>query len=52
MMAGVRESSIQLGLIDAATFDSGIRPLYRTAEPDEVFCYTFFKAVATRMPGA
>jgi hypothetical protein len=25
-------------------FDAGIRALYRTAEEDGVFCYTFFKA--------
>jgi cyclopropane fatty-acyl-phospholipid synthase-like methyltransferase len=33
------------GLIDAAAMDRGIRDLYRAAEPDGVFCYTFFKAV-------
>ena len=27
---------------------AGVRDLYRTAEPDGVFCYTFFKAVAVR----
>ncbi len=27
----------------AATFDEGVRDLHRTAEPDGVFCYTFFK---------
>jgi hypothetical protein len=26
----------------------GIRDLYRTAGTDGVFCYTFFKGVATR----
>ena len=31
-----------------AAFDRGIRDLYRSAEHDGVFCYTFFKAVATR----
>ena len=33
---------------DDATFDRGISDLYRTAEPDGVFCYTFFKAVAVK----
>jgi SAM-dependent methyltransferase len=48
MVEGVRDSAISTGLIDVATFDAGIRDLYRTAEPDGVFCYTFFKGVATR----
>ena len=47
MVEGVRESAIQAGLIDGATFDEGIKALYRTTEIDGVFCYTFFKAVAT-----
>lgn len=50
MVAGVREEAIRAGLIDAGTFDAGIAALHRTAEPDGVFCYTFFKAVAVR-PG-
>ncbi len=45
MIQGVRESAIAAGLIEPAVFDRGIRDLYRTAEPDGVFCYTFFKAV-------
>ena len=48
MIEGVRESSIEAGLIDGTTFDDGIRGLYRTAEADGVFCYTFFKAVAVK----
>ena len=48
MIAGVRDSSIEAGLIDPKTFDDGIRALYRTAEKDGVFCYTFFKAVARK----
>jgi hypothetical protein len=35
-------------LIAESVFDLGIRDLYRTTEPDGVFCYTFFKAVACR----
>jgi SAM-dependent methyltransferase len=46
MIEGVREPALAAGLIDAALFDQGIRDLYRTAAPDGVFCYTFFKAVA------
>jgi len=47
MVEGVRESAIQAGLIDGETFDDGIKALYRTTEIDGVFCYTFFKAIAT-----
>jgi ubiquinone/menaquinone biosynthesis C-methylase UbiE len=48
MIEGVRESAIESGLIDAKEFDDGIKGLYRTAEDDGVFCYTFFKAVSTK----
>ncbi len=48
MIKGVRVSSIKAGLIDGATFDEGIRALYRTTEQDGVFCYTFFKVIATK----
>jgi ubiquinone/menaquinone biosynthesis C-methylase UbiE len=48
MIEGVRESSIEAGLIDANTFDKGVEGLYRTTESDGVFCYTFFKAVAIK----
>jgi ubiquinone/menaquinone biosynthesis C-methylase UbiE len=46
MIEGVREPALRAGLIDQEVFDQGIRDLYRTAEADGVFCYTFFKAVA------
>lgn len=48
MIEGVREQAIHAGLIDGATFDEGIKALYRTTELDGVFCYTFFKAVAVK----
>ncbi len=48
MIEGVRDASIEAGLIDEKTFDEGIRGLYRTTEADGVFCYTFFKAVAIK----
>ncbi len=48
MIRGVGESAVQQGLIEQTTFDKGIRDLYRTAEPDGVFSYTFFKAVGTK----
>ncbi|MEA5115778.1 MAG: methyltransferase domain-containing protein [Geobacteraceae bacterium] len=48
MIEGVRESAIAAGLIDRTTFDKGVADLYRTTEPDGVFCYTFFKAIALK----
>jgi SAM-dependent methyltransferase len=48
MVEGVREQAIAQGLIDAATFDAGVRDLYRTAAADGVFCYAFFKATGAR----
>ncbi|MBI5095800.1 MAG: methyltransferase domain-containing protein [Candidatus Hydrogenedentes bacterium] len=48
MIEGVRESAIAAGMIDQDVFDEGIRDLYRTAEADGVFCYTFFKAVGVK----
>ena len=46
MIEGVREKAVAAGLMDRNSFDKGIRDLYRTTEPDGVFCYTFFKAFA------
>jgi len=48
MVEGVREPAITAGIIDAEAFDAGIRALYRTAEIDGVFCYTFFKAFGSK----
>ena len=48
MIEGVRESAIDAGLVEQHTFDEGIKDLYRTAESDGVFCYTFFKAFAKK----
>ncbi|MGA2402957.1 MAG: methyltransferase domain-containing protein [Syntrophobacteraceae bacterium] len=48
MIEGVREKAPAAGIIDRESFDRGIRDLYRTTEPDGVFCYTFFKATAIR----
>jgi len=45
MIEGVREPAIERGLITAERFDEGVRALYRTAEDDGTFCYTFFKGV-------
>jgi SAM-dependent methyltransferase len=51
MIEGVRESALAAGLIDPERFDAGIRDLHRTADGDGVFCYTFFKGVASKPPG-
>ncbi len=45
MIEGVREAAIGTGMVEAAVFERGIKDLYRAAEPDGVFCYTFFKGV-------
>jgi ubiquinone/menaquinone biosynthesis C-methylase UbiE len=49
MVEGVRKPAIENGLMSEADFDRGIRDLYRTAEMDGVFCYTFFKATGKRV---
>jgi ubiquinone/menaquinone biosynthesis C-methylase UbiE len=48
MVEGVGEQAVGQGLMDAASWAAGIRDLYRTAEDDGTFCYTFFKAVGVR----
>jgi len=50
MVEAVRDEALAACIVDAATFDAGIRDLYRAAEPDGVFCYTFFKGVAVKGP--
>ncbi|ROR91088.1 methyltransferase [Nocardioides aurantiacus] len=47
MIQGVRQAALSAGLIEPHRFDEGIEHLLRTTEADGVFCYTFFKAVAT-----
>lgn len=48
MIEGIREAAIGAKMIKPIEIDRGIRDLYRTAEHDGVFCYTFFKAVAEK----
>lgn len=48
MIEGVRQPAIAAGLIEPARFEAGIAGLRRAAEPDGVFCYTFFKAGGRR----
>jgi SAM-dependent methyltransferase len=46
MIDGVRARALAADLIAPQRFDAGVRALHRAAEPDGVFCYTFFKAIA------
>jgi len=48
MVEGVREQALSLGLMDAPSWDKGVADMYRAAEPDGTFCYTFFRGTATR----
>lgn len=48
MVEGVREQALSLGLINERSWNKGIADLYRATKEDGTFCYTFFKAVATR----
>jgi protein-L-isoaspartate O-methyltransferase len=48
MVEGVRDAAIGKGLITEADWDRGIADLYRTCEPDCVFCYTFFKGTGVK----
>jgi ubiquinone/menaquinone biosynthesis C-methylase UbiE len=48
MIEGVRADALAAGIVQSGRFDDGIRALYRTAEEDGVFCYTFFKGVGQK----
>jgi len=48
MIEGVRESALEAGIAEKREFETGIHDLYRTAEADGVFCYTFFKAIGLK----
>ena len=49
MIEGVRESSIEAGLIDEKTFDDGIKGVVQSSRNRRgFFAYTFFKAIATK----
>jgi hypothetical protein len=52
MIEGVREAAIAAGLSGPDSFDAGVRDLYRTTEPDGVFCYTFFKGLGIKQEAA
>ncbi|MGB7789464.1 class I SAM-dependent methyltransferase [Methanoregula sp.] len=48
MVEGVGTEVLDQGLMSQEAWEQGIAALYRTAEPDGVFCYTFFKATARK----
>jgi ubiquinone/menaquinone biosynthesis C-methylase UbiE len=48
MVQGVGEQAVASGMVDKATWEKGIGDLYRTAEADGTFNYTFFKAVGIK----
>jgi ubiquinone/menaquinone biosynthesis C-methylase UbiE len=48
MIEGARDRTLAAGLVGAEEFSAGIRDLYRSAEPDGTFCYTFFKATGIK----
>jgi ubiquinone/menaquinone biosynthesis C-methylase UbiE len=48
MVEGVGEAAVGKGMMSKTDWDRGIADLYRTAEPDGVFCYTFFKGTGVK----
>lgn len=48
MVEGVGRTAVEKGMMSQEEWDRGVAGLYRTAEPDGVFCYTFFKAAARK----
>lgn len=48
MVEGVEQQALEKGLSEPGAWQRGVAALHRCAEPDGVFCYTFFKGTATR----
>lgn len=48
MVEGIGPEVVKQGLMSVDAWNRGIAALYRTAEPDGVFCYTFFKATSRK----
>lgn len=44
MVAGIADEVLRKGMMDASSWQQGIADLHRTAGPEGVFNYTFFKA--------
>lgn len=49
MIEGIADIAVQQNLISAERIKKGIADLYRTANGEGTFCYTFFKATAIKM---
>jgi SAM-dependent methyltransferase len=49
MVEGVREQAVKQVLITEAEWHRGIAELYRSADDDGTFCYTFFKATGRKL---
>lgn len=49
MVEGVRGQALELGLVNAETWEKGIADLYRATQSDGTFCYCFFKAMAVKL---
>ncbi len=48
MVEGVKDQALKLGLMDAESWEKGIKDLYKTTEPDGVFFYNFFKGTGIK----
>lgn len=48
MVQGVREKALAAGMMTPDAWDQGIAEMTLAAEPDGVFCYTFFKGVGKK----
>lgn len=48
MVEGVRSQVLENGISETVEWEAGIRDLNRATEKGGTFCYTFFKATATR----
>jgi len=48
MVEGVEDQAVGRGMISKSSWEKGIGDLYRSAGPDGVFCYLFFRAMAIK----
>jgi ubiquinone/menaquinone biosynthesis C-methylase UbiE len=48
MVEGVKNQALTSGMLDEQTWNKGISDLYRTAQSDGTFNYTFFKATGVK----
>lgn len=48
MIEGIRNGVYEDQIMDDEVFENGVKALYRTAEDDGVFCYTFFKGIGRK----